>query len=74
MKEKRTTNDSIGPLLNDEGNLESDNGKMTEILNNQFSSVFTNERQNNIPNPPNMHRNNSLDIFDITEDDIIKKN
>ena len=73
VKEKRTTKDSIGPLLNNEGNLESDNGKMTEILNNQFSSVFTNERQTNIPNPPNMHRNNSLNIFEITEDDIIKK-
>ena len=48
---------------------------MSGILNQAFSSVFTNEDITNIPNPPNMYDGNDddrLEILNITEEEISK--
>ena len=50
LKSKTSNRSSVGPL--NEGNeLISDDEKMSEVLNKFFSSVFTKEDLNNLPQP-----------------------
>ena len=40
VKNNSTIRAGIGPLQDDEGNLEQSNKKMSELLNEQYNSVF----------------------------------
>lgn len=53
------TKDSVGPLKDVAGKIVSSNEDMTEELNGFFSSVFTNENINNIPEPQSIFHGDS---------------
>ena len=75
VRSKKKTKDTIGPLLGTENKLEVDSCKMAEILNNQFTSVFTKENLRDIPTPHkifNRSEDCQLTSYNITEDDIGK--
>ena len=41
--------DGIGPLTDEDGNVISDNKDMAQVLNQYFTTVFTDENMDNIP-------------------------
>ena len=41
----------MGPLIDDIGKVVEDDGEAANLLNDYFSSVFTKENINNIPEP-----------------------
>jgi hypothetical protein len=49
VNERRIIRESIGPLLDTEGDLRTTDQEMATVMNNYFSSVFTRERLDNIP-------------------------
>lgn len=51
VRSKLKTREGIGDLIDKNGNLASTNSDKAEVLNNYFSSVFTNEDLTNIPDP-----------------------
>ena len=76
LKSKLSCKSSIGPLKNKEGNITNDESNMAEILNEYFSSVFTNEDLTNIPEPDKTNCNAhvfSTGIDDKKIKDAIKK-
>ncbi len=48
VRSKRISKESIGPLVNESGNITEDNHEMGRILNKYFASVFTVEDTRNI--------------------------
>ncbi|MCQ7012878.1 hypothetical protein, partial [Clostridioides difficile] len=50
---------TVGPLLNEKGDIVANNRNVASILNKYFASVFANEDESNIPVP------NS--VFNLTE-------
>ena len=50
VKNKGQENNGVAPLKSKEGYLKSDVQSKTEILNNQFHSVFTKEDMEDFPN------------------------
>ena len=48
VRSKRISKESIGPLVNESGNITADNHEMGRILNKYFASVFTVEDTRNI--------------------------
>ena len=52
VNSKSKTKDRIGPLRQD-NNLMTEPKQQADLLNNYFSSVFTNERLDYIPEPNN---------------------
>ena len=65
----------IGPLQDEEGNLEPSNKKMSELLNEQYNSVFsTLDRTMTIKYPKDFFghpEGNTLSDINITREDII---
>ena len=51
---KQKTREKIGPLVNENGDLVTDNKESADLLNKYFSSVFTNENDTVIPQPKNL--------------------
>ena len=51
---KQKTREKIGSLVNENGDLVTDNKESADLLNKYFSSVFTNENNNVIPPPKNL--------------------
>jgi len=49
LKQKTRNRVTVGPLLDENGSMVEDDGKMAEILNQYFSTVFTREETTNIP-------------------------
>ena len=41
--------DGIGPLTGEDGNVISDNKDMAKVMNQYFTTVFTDENMDNIP-------------------------
>ena len=52
VNNRKTIKNEIGPLVDNNGIIAQNTKSNAEILNNFFSSVFTNENLNEIPNPP----------------------
>ena len=67
--------DGIGPLQDEEGNLEPSNKKMSELLNEQYNSIFsTTDQIMTIKYPKDFFRHpqvNTLSHINITREDII---
>jgi ribonucleases P/MRP protein subunit RPP40 len=51
VRSKQRTKDRVGPIINDQGTIVEDDGEAANLLNDYFSSVFTMENMNNIPEP-----------------------
>ena len=72
IKSKTKSRDNVGPLK--EGNeFISDNEHMASILNNAFTSVFSNEDVTNIPTCPTTSGDHSISQTYFTPDVIVKK-
>ena len=56
MKQKTLNRQSVGPLWNNEGKVVNDDEEQTNILNEFFSSVFTNKDMNKIPKPEQLYK------------------
>ena len=50
------TKTMVGPLTNTAGELSADNEEMAKLLNDAFSSMFTQEDLSNLPAPRNHHK------------------
>jgi hypothetical protein len=72
IKSKMKTRTGIGPLKNNEGQLVSDNKEMACILNNFFSSVFTKEDKENLPQKEK-ETNVEIGEVTVTREKIMKK-
>ena len=75
VKNNSTIRAEMGPLQDEEGNLEPCNKKMSELLNEQYNSVFsTPDQMRTIKYPKNFFghpESNTLSDTDITREDII---
>jgi hypothetical protein len=63
----------VGPLKKADGSLEADDAECAELLNRQFSGVFTREDEEHIPDPVNLfHGRNEerLEEVQIAEQDV----
>ncbi len=70
IRTKKKSKSNIGPLKDERGTLTQDNGRMVEILNKNFASVFTVENTESIPESPIAPRGlEPLDIGSIDERD-----
>ena len=73
---KSRSNNKIGPLKRDNGEVANDNKECANLLNNYFSSVFTNENLQYLPNPPQVYNGEPEDSFldlEITEQCVLNK-
>jgi hypothetical protein len=72
-RSKHNTKASVGPLKKADGSLEADDAECAELLNKQFSGVFTREDEEHIPDPVNLfHGRNEerLEEVQIAEQDV----
>ena len=51
LRSKQSCKDKVGPLKDSAGNVLQEDKAATDLLNNYFASVFTNEDITNIPEP-----------------------
>ena len=74
VKSKMSTKTGIGPLVDENKNIISDNKGMADLLNDYFCSVFIKDgvRQGG-PQLDQMNVNEQLEDFDITVNDVSKK-
>ena len=56
----------MGPLKDGDGQAVSDNKAMATIFNKYFSSVFTREDTENVPEPEHCHRGETLTEVKVT--------
>ena len=74
IRRKKATRENIGPLLNSDDILVSDNKEMAQVLNQTFSKVFTKENDR-IPDPIKIFQGSDeemLCIKEITADEVRK--
>ena len=64
VKQRTKCRPAIGPLKDEAGRIVHDNEKMAGIFNSYFSSVFTREDTNNVPEAERVH--NGEDICDVS--------
>ena len=70
---KNSIKETVGPLLNDAGEIVANNIHVASILNNYFASVFTEEDESNIPvlHPVrNFTESDKLVTFNIDESEV----
>ena len=72
VNSQRMSNSSIPDLKRDDGTLTSDDAEKAEILNKQFTSVFTEEDLTNIPVDEPLPVLNKLDNFEIKQNEVKK--
>ena len=73
LKSKTSNRENVGPLKEGKS-LISDEEKMVNMLNEFFTSVFTNEDLQGMPDPPQMFTGSTpLVSVDITEEKVAKK-
>ena len=66
--------DGIGPLTDEDGNVISDNKDMAQVLNQYFTTVFTNENMDNIPESRCLCSDeNILKDVDVSYEAVLKK-
>ena len=58
--------DGIGPLTDEDGNVISDNKDMAQVLNQYFTTAFTDENVNNIPESRCLCRDENSEIWSNT--------
>ena len=72
IKSKLSNHTGIGPLIDENGQVTGDSKKMADILNNQFSSVFTPDTDIH-QDIPNMNVEEELNRIVITDEEIRNK-
>ena len=74
IRQKRVNTSSIGPILDVNGDVTSNDEEIATILNSFFASVFTAENCINFPEAPAVQLNNNkvLRNINITEGDVTK--
>jgi hypothetical protein len=73
VNERRIVKDSIGPLKAQDGLLKTSNADMAKLLNDYFSSVFTIEDAENIPELPEYKEEDRLNEMRFTQEDVLGK-
>lgn len=76
IRSKSKTKDKVGPLKDENGKLISDSNIMSKMLNDYFSSIFTKENMDMIPEARSNFkedRDAKLQDIDITQDMIYQK-
>jgi hypothetical protein len=63
IKKKTKSRSSVGPLKNANKETVSEDGKMAEVLNGFFSSVFTREELGNIPEAENLQTEEMENVY-----------
>jgi len=63
----------LGDLVDEDGKLTSDDNKKAELLNNFFTSVFTQEDTSKIPKLDIIHTGTPLTHIEITPEKVNKK-
>ena len=67
-------NYGIGPLTDEDGNVISDNKDMAQVLNQYFTTVFTDENMDNIPESRCLCSDeNILKDVDVSYEAVLKK-
>ena len=69
INESRIVKDKIGPLETLEGIVITTDNDMANIMNNYFSSVFTIEQLNNVPQL-GQYEGNILDTFNFSTEEV----
>ena len=73
-RSKMDVKDGIGPLTDEDGNVISDNKDMAQVLNQYFTTVFTDENMDNIPESRCLCRDeNILKGVDVSYEAVLKK-
>ena len=67
IRNKKNVRNNIGPLVDNDNKLISDDKDMASILNSTFSSVFTEEGKADIPTPSNIFQGPDEEKLIITE-------
>ena len=73
VKSRTKSRSKIPPLMTKEGTKASTASEKAEALNNYFSSTFTEEMLDNIPDGTQEFLGESLDKFDIPPESVLKK-
>lgn len=74
VKSKMSDKKGIGPLLDENKNIVSDDKKMADLLNKHFSSVFIHEENEQLgPNMDNINIGVEIGDINITYDKVAKK-
>ena len=73
VKRRTKCRSSIGPLRDGEGLVISDSKAMSTTFNNYFSSVFTREDAENVPEPEQRHQGQTLNEVKVTVKKVRKK-
>ena len=69
MNERIIVRDNIGPLKTLDGIVITTDNDMANTMNNYFSSVFTIEQLNNVPQL-RLHEGNILDAFNFSTEEV----
>ena len=72
IKSKLSNHTGIGPLIDENGQVTGDSKKMADILNNQFSSVFTSDT-GAYQDIPNMNVEDELMRITVTDEEVRNK-
>ena len=73
-RSKMDVKDGIGPLTGEDGNVISDNKDMAQVLNQYFTTVFTDENMENIPESRCLCSDeNILKDVDVSYEAVLKK-
>ena len=72
INERRKVRDNVGPLKTPTGQMVTTDNDMANTRNTYFSSVFTHEQLNNIPQLPR-YVGNTLDTFIFRQEDVQEK-
>ena len=72
IQDKTSLTDKVQDLIKPDGSMTSGDSEKSEVLNNQFSSVFTSEDISNIPKTANSPITN-IDSLEITEQNVYDK-
>ena len=73
-RSKMDVKDGIGPLTDEDGNVISDNKDMAQVLNQYFTTVFTDENMDNIPESRCLCSDeNILKDVDVSYEAVLKK-
>jgi hypothetical protein len=73
MKSKLKNRTPIGPLKDGNGRTVNGNKEMAEMLNDYFSSVFTNEADGPVPEAEHCHVDEELASVQVTGDMVAQK-
>ncbi|XP_068214381.1 uncharacterized protein [Palaemon carinicauda] len=71
-KSKTTTKSGIGDLKKEDGSKTASDIEKAEILNDFFQSIFTQEDDGPLPDPPTAEYNTPLQNFEISEEKVRK--